>query len=217
MTYNWLEHWEQGDIPFHLDAANPFLEKYWSKLKVTRKANVLVPLCGKSKDLLWLMNQGYHVIGIELSEIACEAFFVENNLSFKKIKNSKFLCYHHDQIKLYCGDFFALSSDMIPTITAVYDRAALQALPKKLRQIYACHLAQLIVSNGQMLLITYDSPTDLEQGPPYSVSFQEVKGLFETKFQINELVREQKIEISKPLWDKGYRELYKVAYNLKKI
>ncbi len=31
---------------------------------------VLVPLCGKTPDLLWLAEQGNEIVGVELSEIA---------------------------------------------------------------------------------------------------------------------------------------------------
>jgi Thiopurine S-methyltransferase (TPMT). len=35
---------------------------------------VLVPLCGKSLDMDWLLDAGYKVFGIELSNIAIQAF-----------------------------------------------------------------------------------------------------------------------------------------------
>lgn len=80
--YNWLEHWKKNEIDFHQISGNPFLKLYWPKLKLSQKAEVFVPLCGKSFDLLWLATQGWHVTGIELSEIACEAFFKEHKLTF---------------------------------------------------------------------------------------------------------------------------------------
>lgn len=215
MTYNWRGHWERGEIAFHLNVVNPLLEKHWHQLNIANKTHVFVPLCGKTMDLLWFMKQGYYVVGVELSEIACEDFFIENNLSFKKEKKGEFTSYYNDQIEIYCGDFFALSSDILPPITAVYDRAALIALPEELRQVYTKHLAQLMIPETQMLLITYES-ANLVQGPPYPVPFQEVKCLYGSQFQISELDRFQIVEISKHLLAKKYKELYEVVYRLKK-
>ena len=216
MTYNWQDHWKRNEIAFHLNATHPLLEKYWPLLKVATNVNVLVPLCGKTVDMLWLANQGYHVIGVELSEIACEAFFVENKLSFSKTKKNEFVCYCNDQIKLYCGDFFALSTEVIPEVTAVYDRAALIALPEELRQRYVSHMTKLMGANSKMLLITYDSP-DIVQGPPYSVSSHEVNHLFSPDFKINELARIQENVFSNHLRKKGYKVLNEVVYQLEKM
>lgn len=211
--YNWHDHWERNDIAFHLPAVNPLLEKYWSQLGITSTATVLVPLCGKTLDLLWLAKRGHHVIGVELSPIACEAFFTENKLLFdKKIKNN-FTVYYNDKIELYCGDFFALSRDTLPPITAIYDRAALIALPDEIRQRYAHHLIKLLAPDGQLFLIVYDS-NDTVQGPPYPVSSGEIKQLFGEQFQIQELERTQKTEFSEHLRQKGYHTLYEVVYHL---
>ena len=39
-----------------------------SALGLAKGAAVLVPLCGKSLDLVWLAEQGHAVIGVELAE-----------------------------------------------------------------------------------------------------------------------------------------------------
>lgn len=216
MTYNWLEHWEQGNIAFHQSTVNPLLEKYWSELDIKNTSCVLVPLCGKTLDLLWLANQGHHVIGVELSEIACEHFFIENSLSYDIQQCGELRRYYHLQdkkIELYCGDFFALSSAFLPAISAVYDRAALIALPDKLRKKYTQHLSQLITKNSQALLIVFDS-SNIIQGPPYSVSVEEIKELFGSCFKIQELTREHKTDFPKHLYKKGYRDADEVVYHL---
>jgi thiopurine S-methyltransferase len=215
MEYNWLDHWKRGDIAFHLSIVNPMLEKYWHQLNIASDCTVLVPLSGKSLDLLWLANRGHQVIGVELSEIACEAFFSENKLAYNKQKINNFICYYNHKIKLFCGDFFALTSDLLPDITAVYDRAALIALPDELRTRYAKHLTQLMTTDSQMLLIVYES-NDIIQGPPYPLSHQEIKNYYKNQFQISELARLQKTEFPKHLYDKGYRKADEVVYYLRK-
>jgi thiopurine S-methyltransferase len=184
-------------------------------MKIAHSSHVLVPLCGKTMDLLWLANQNYNVIGVELSSIACEAFFIENKLSFNKKIVGNFTCYYNDNIKLYCGDFFELSSYILPPISAVYDRAALIALPDEMRPRYVSHLTQLMALGSQIFLIVYDS-ADTIKGPPYPISFNEVKKLFKDQFQISELARLQKTDILNHLREKGYHSAYEVVYSLKK-
>ncbi len=203
----WLERWKNNQIDFHLSGVNPLLECYWPQLNIAQQSNVFVPLCGKSVDLLWLANKGYHVIGIELSQIACEAFFLENKLSFSTKVTGEFTLFYNERITLYCGDFFALTAEMLPPLAAIYDRAALIALPDELRQRYANHLNQFMNNHCQMLLIVFDFPKDMVSGPPYPVSFEEVNQLY--KQPVNQLARIQTHE-------KNYNETYEVVYALKK-
>lgn len=74
----WLERWERQEIGFHQDEINPYLCQYWKELRCARDCEVFVPLCGKSRDMLWLLSQGHTVLGVELSGIAVKAFFKEN-------------------------------------------------------------------------------------------------------------------------------------------
>ena len=73
----WLERWQNNQTGFHQDEINSYLTRYWSGLGLTQGSRVLVPLCGKSLDMLWLAEQGHSVVGIELSRLAIEAFFHE--------------------------------------------------------------------------------------------------------------------------------------------
>jgi thiopurine S-methyltransferase len=210
----WTDKWEKNDTAFHLNAVNPLLKEYWPKLNVEKNASILVPLCGKSLDLKWLNECGHRVIGVELSEIACKAFFIENNLPFDIQKRENFTCFYHHQIELYCGDFFELSKNILPMINAVYDRAALIAFPIEMKKQYTNHLFQLMENHSQILLIVYESP-DSVNGPPFSVSFNDVKQLYGKHFQISELARNAVLEIPKHLKDKGFIELDEVVYHIK--
>lgn len=213
--HDWLARWERNNIRFHLPTVNPLLEAHWPKLNIAKSSQVLVPLCGKTQDLLWLVNQGYYVIGVELSEIACEAFFNENELQFSRSVQRNFICYESGTIKLYCGDFFNLSSEVLPPIHAIYDRAALIAVPVDLRRRYVNQLMQLMAPHSQGLLIILDSP-DQVQGPPYPITQDEVKRLLDGGFKIQELERMKETNMPKNFQDKGYRTLDEVVYGLLK-
>jgi thiopurine S-methyltransferase len=64
----WHKRWASNQIGFHLPQVNPYLQRFWPALGLEEGSRVLVPLCGKSLDLLWLAHQGHEVLGVELSE-----------------------------------------------------------------------------------------------------------------------------------------------------
>src|SRR5574340_1608572 len=140
----WLERWERKEIGFHQDEINPYLRQYWQELHLARGSEVFVPLCGKSRDMLWLREQGHAVLGVELSPLAAQAFFEENGLSPQRTRGERFDSYEADGIRILCGDFFDLDRDDLAGVKAVYDRASLIALPPEMRERYARHLESIL-------------------------------------------------------------------------
>ena len=74
MLDQWIERWREGRTGWHEVDGSALLRRHWPRL--VRGSRVLVPLCGKSVDMLWLASQGLEVTGVELSEIAARAFSV---------------------------------------------------------------------------------------------------------------------------------------------
>jgi thiopurine S-methyltransferase len=176
----WQERWARNQIGFHLPEVNPYLPRHWPKLALADGAKVLVPLCGKSLDLMWLASAGYRVLGVELSEQAVEAFFSEQGLVPRVSRRGVFKVYQADQIELWCGDFFALGADVVADCAALYDRAALIALPPLMRAQYAGHLNTVLRTGCQGLLITLDYDQTQKAGPPFAVTDEEVRVLLES-------------------------------------
>ncbi len=174
----WLECWQLNQIGFHNVDINPHLRKNWPLLELMENSRVFVPFCGKSQDLLWLRQQGYQVIGVELSSIAVDSFFVENNLVFHKKQVGEFQLFESDGIQLYCGDFFKLPPDILTDIQAVYDRASLVALPAEMRFQYAEKMRNLLPPHTQILLVSFFYHQHEMDGPPFSVDQEEVMTLF---------------------------------------
>src|SRR3954470_4075301 len=144
----WLERWRKGRTGFHLAEANPrFTENAAIFSEATR---VLVPLCGKSADLEWLVTQGYEVVGVELVELAAQAFFAERGLAPTRRADGAFVVYEHGNLAIWVGDFFATASAQLGTFDAVYDRAAMIALPAELRKQYASHLQRLLTPKAKL-------------------------------------------------------------------
>jgi thiopurine S-methyltransferase len=185
----WIDRWNEGKTGFHQAEYHPRLVEFFPALSPKEGQSVLVPLCGKSKDLLWLNRQGLSVHGVELFQPAVEAFFEENRLQdVQSVKENGFIHFSSPGIRISCGDFFALGADS--EYDFVYDRAALVALPESMRKRYVEVVQKAIKRGGVCLLIVYDyDQTELE-GPPFSIGDAEVRELYSDGFSIELLSSE---------------------------
>jgi len=170
MKEQWLERWEEGRISWHEPSGNQNLQTHWQ----WSDTRVLVPMCGKTQDLLWLEAQGNEVVGVELSEIAVRAFFEENELEFERLEG-RLPGYRavDRRVSLFCGDFFEFQGELFD---AHFDRGALIALPSDLRSRYVRHLSSLLTEGARQLVITVEYDQDVCDGPPYSIIPDEVLG-----------------------------------------
>ena len=183
----WLERWERKETGFHQNDFNPYLRQFWPDLHLAEGSAVFVPLCGKSLDMLWLSDQGHAVLGVELSAIAVQAFFSENGYSPQHDTSGKFDLCEAGGIRILCGDFFDLGKDDLKNVAAVYDRASLIALPPEMRERYVRHLVNILPPGTQILLVTVDYPQAEMQGPPFSVSSDEVEVLYREHAEVRVL------------------------------
>ena len=138
----WHQRWQEGRIGFHQDQVNVWLERFWDRLRVAPDTRVLVPLCGKSVDMLWLREQGLEVLGIDLSDIACRDFFHDQGIDVAPVTIDNYHRRERDGIVLITADMFELPWEVFRGVGAVYDRAALIALPPAMRKRYAERLVQ---------------------------------------------------------------------------
>ena len=86
---DWLSRWENNNIGWHADEVNLQLIERLSELNLVTGDKVFIPLCGKSNDMIYLLGRGFSVVGVEMSKIAVEQFFLENNLSYKEAEKNK--------------------------------------------------------------------------------------------------------------------------------
>ena len=169
MNKAWLERWQNNNIGWHETDGNQNLRRYWQG---TGK-RVLVPLCGKSPDLLWLEAQGNEVVGVELSDIAVRAFFDENELEYER-SEGRLVLYRAKtrRLTLCCGDYFSFEET---GFDAHYDRGALIALPPDRRARYSAHTSERLTEDATQLVITVEYDERVCSGPPYSVAADEVQ------------------------------------------
>jgi len=207
----WHKKWASGQIGFHQPEVNPYLQRHWA---VAETARVLVPLCGKSLDLSWLAGRGHQVLGIELSEKAVEDFFNEHQVQPQISQKGAFKVYRSDAIELWCGDFFVLTASDVADCTALYDRAALIALPAPMRERYAAHLQQILALGVQGLLITLDYDQAQMPGPPFAVGDDEVKRLLSGAWQVQALEEQDVLGESGKFLQAGVTRLEERVYRV---
>ena len=174
----WHNCWQQQRIGFHQYDVHPLLPVLVSQLSWDHSKAVFAPLCGKSLDLWWLSQQG-KVIGAELSELACQQFYQQQEQKFSVSAQGDFQHFSHQSVDIWQGDYFALKPEQLDEIGLIYDRAALIALPSQMRIDYVKQLKKLCTGPVSLLLLSLEYPQEEMSGPPFSVTEQEVRQLFD--------------------------------------
>lgn len=139
----WLGKWDRNEIGFHAAKVNRFLAAHIGTLNLPAGARFFVPLCGKTRDMGWLLEQGFEVVGAELSEVAIVQLFENLEMVPEIADLGDVKRYAGTGITVFVGDIFDVRGDMLGEIAAVYDRAALVALPAAVRADYVDHVAQI--------------------------------------------------------------------------
>lgn len=211
----WLQRWREGRTGWHRSEPMPLLVRHWPALGVATGSRVLVPLAGKSPDMLWLARQGVAVLGVELSEFAVQRFFSENHLAAQSQLQVDGVHYTAGDLTVIQGDIFKVAARVFESCSAVYDRAAIIALPEDMRKHYAHEVYGKLPSDCRVLMITLEYPRDEMQGPPFSVDEVEIRQLFGTSWDI-ELVERRDILASQPGFAKaGLTALATAVYRLR--
>ncbi|OUR63666.1 thiopurine S-methyltransferase [Methylophaga sp. 42_25_T18] len=179
----WHQKWEKIEIGFHQSKPNLLLVANFNKLKLAEGSRVFLPLCGKTLDIGWLLSNGYHVVGAELSGLAIEQLFDELGLVPDITECGELILYRADKVDIFVGDIFDLSSELIGAVDAIYDRAALVALPEDMRKRYAKHLLE-ITDSAEQLLITFEYDQSLINGPPFSINSEEVNQHYNAAYNL---------------------------------
>lgn len=210
----WHDRWERAEIGFHKSEINAHLQQFWSALNLPPGQRVFVPLCGKSLDLLWLAGEGYPVTGVEISQIAVEAFFAENHLQPRRTQQGAFEVWEQDQLRILLGDFFALEPHHLADCAAVYDRASLIALPLALRERYVQYLNTLLPPGIRTLLVTLEYDQTVLPGPPFAVDETEVHRLYTATHEIDVLYLRDALADESRWRARGLTWLFERVYRL---
>lgn len=184
----WHERWSENRIGFHNEEANPALVAHFGALALQPGARVFVPLCGKTLDIGWLLSQGMKVAGVELSEIAVRDLFKEMGVAPEVTEAGALTLWRGGGAEIFCGDIFDLTAEALGPVGAVYDRAALVALPEEMRASYAAHLVA-VTGGAPQLLIAFEYDQSAMDGPPFSLPAADVRRLYDARFALTPLAK----------------------------
>lgn len=171
MSENWIERWKAGRTGWHEPGGNAGLHAHWQRVNAGMR--VLVPLCGKSPDLLWLAEQGHEVVGVELSAIAVRAFFEENELAHSVDESGALPAWRAGDmpITILQGDYFAAE---LSGCDALYDRGALVAMSAEVRPAYVEKTQRCLNAGAGCLIVTLEYDQARVDGPPFAVMQEEI-------------------------------------------
>jgi thiopurine S-methyltransferase len=182
----WHDRWRRSEIGFHEAEPNAMLVRHFASLALDEGQRVFVPLCGKTRDIGWLLAQGCRTCGVELSSIAVHELFEELGIEPEIRARGELEQFSADDIDIFVGDVFALTPQLIGRVDAIYDRAALVALPDDMRGRYATQLRS-VTDSARQLLICFEYDQRLMEGPPFSITEDAVEALYSDYYEITRL------------------------------
>ena len=200
----WHRLWDRNEIGFHNEYVNKLFLENFPKLELKKHSRIFIPLCGKTVDIKWLLDNNYKVVGIELNEKAVNELFNYLKLkpTVKKVNN--LILYSALNIDIFLGDIFQLDIKILDKIDMIYDRGAIVALPSEMRKNYTSHLIN-ITEAALQLIITYEYNQNIMKGPPFSVEESQLKNYYNDyyNFKLLELIKpigSEKLNISEKIW-----------------
>lgn len=183
----WIQKWEDNTTSWHRSAVDPNLQHYLKDLtRGEPSVSMLVPWCGKSVDLPWLCEQGYSVVGAELSEIGVKSMFEENNIPYTVSQEGPFSVYQAKEKNLKClaGDFYKITPELVGMFEAIWDINAFGAAEVKDRSKYISVLESVLKPRGRVLLCNWQYGKVERDRAPFSLSSSLVKELYQDKFDV---------------------------------
>tara|TARA_A100001391_G_scaffold116217_1_gene78690 strand:- start:3175 stop:3840 length:666 start_codon:yes stop_codon:yes gene_type:complete len=214
-SHFWEEKWHKQELGFHLPFVNPVLKRNLPAFDLPAGSRVFLPLCGKTLDMGWLLEQGHRVVGVELSELAVRQLFEEREVEPQVDDWAGGRRWHHGDLTVFQGDLFELTAEQLGPVDLVYDRAALVALPEAMRARYAPHVCELSGDAPQLLISSEYDPAEMA-GPPFPVFAGEVRRLYQdqARYALCELSRQDVIEKQDHFKAAGVTAFVLVAWKL---
>ena len=179
---SWHRRWQRNEIGFHEKAPNALLVRHFASAFGEGGGRVFLPLCGKTRDIGWLLAQGWSVAGAELSPLAVDQLFSDLSMAPKAAVPGRLTRRSAAAIDIFVGDIFDLSATTLGPVDVVYERAALVALPEPVRRRYAAHL-EAITEAAPQLLITLEYDQSRMDGPPFAVTGEEIERLYGDRYR----------------------------------
>ena len=184
----WKKRWEQNHIGFHMQEVNSQLEKFLGYVRDPSRTSCPCSSVRQKFGFTLACTKTVRVDGVELSEIAVNAFLKKITSTAKHQHHDDFEHFSSGNINLYLGDFFR-APKLREHYQIAYDNLGLCALSEDYRERYADVLADMVELGGKVLINVVEHQPEATQEPPFSVSEFAMRHLFERNFQVNVLDR----------------------------
>ena len=158
----WDTRFRGGITPWDAAGVPPRLVAWLGDGKTSLK--VLIPGCGSGYEVRAFAERGHDVLAIDFSDAALEAA----RLALGKLAS-----------RVRKADFFAFEEG---TFDALYERAFLCALPRRLWPQWAARVAELVRPGGELVGFFYFD--DNEKGPPFGIAPHALTGLLQDTFTL---------------------------------
>ena len=149
--------------------------------------NLLLPLCGRSPDLLWLAEQGHRVTGIEWSERAVKQFFQDSKVTY----STEECCFGEAlgsiyrgvevPVTIYCSNLFSLKGhESIGKFDCIWDHGSVGSFhpDKPQRAAYVAVCDSMLKPGGKILLSTFDYEQSEHPAFPFACSQRDVHEMY---------------------------------------
>ncbi len=188
------------------------LLKHWPTINAAQNGKVMVPLCGKSLDMLWLAKQGYSIVGLEMVDKAIHDFFAENELNYTSKTTENHTEYSSQKFTIYQGNVLDFEGGTLDA-DAWYDRAAMIAIDPSIRQAYVEQIRSQTKPGAVGLLITFAYPQEQMAGPPFALHDEHVFDLFHDGFTV-ECLETVSLEDER---DRGLSEIHSSVFKITRL
>lgn len=213
-TVDWHSYWTRKKPGFHEAKVNQYLHQYLPLFDLKSQDSIFLPLCGKAYDIHWLAQQGFNVVGVEISAVAIKSFLEEFRLDYEVSAEEHFVVYRAHNITLYQGDFMHMEAGQLAHCKLVYDRASIVAIESFNRESYASQLLKIIPAGIPMLMVTLQYDQHIMSGPPYSVAVAEIKSYFEPSYRVTHLITNEQIDEREKWRQMGLNSFKETALSL---
>lgn len=170
----WESRYENGGDRWDLGRAAPAFEALMREAEAPQHGRMIVPGCGRGHDAIFFARHGFQVTGVDFASSAIED---ARRLATEAGVSARFV--EHD--------IFTLPSSYNGAFQYVLEHTCLAAISPKRREEYATLVKRLLEPGGTLIAIF--AAHEGWGGPPYSITEDGVRQLFEPQFAIERLER----------------------------
>jgi len=190
---DWARGWRSNNTPWVSAASDDLLESFLPRLRrLLPTGRAFIPLCGNSRSVRRLYDEGYEVAGIEYVPKAIRSL-IGNHFPrhrFRARRDPPGRVHTARRIVLYEHDLFTFQER--ECFDFIYDRASLIAIAPGSRRRYAAILARALKPGGLMMIVAFTAAGGRISGPPFPITEAEIRRLFPAFTLVTRRVRRVK-------------------------